>query len=431
MKRRLTISLLAGLSYLQRTVQIPIPDEVLGQLRAVASRARIEQLELRAQMKQPRQRRWYEQLLLYHEQELRCQLPLGGAAGIGRRLRLERRRLGLRTPLDLRYVRVGGRPGPGRPAAEYAAAVGTGSVDRPSVFDPSGTISFADPNVIRDHVVYGTWCQERHGCWIAGVEARLIAEIPDALRGRPALSISAETHLADQEMTVAINGTVASRLRLKRGAELRETVMLPDRGATADTGWLDIRLRCRHAASLATLGTGDDDRLFGVFLRKMSLVASEAYPIGRRLTLARGTDPAGASTQGGLFLSGWHLPEAEGRWTDGSVTRVHLQVVNRTKPVDLELVAWPYLGPRGAPLQFVIYAGRCRLARLKWGTPGRREARLPIPPRAFERDGGLTLTWRITNPRSPRSQGESADERVLGLMVESIALMERGAVSRL
>ncbi len=421
-KRRLSLQLLAGLSYLQDKLQVPIPAEVLGQLRAAASR--IERLELRAQMKQPRQRRWFEQLLLYHEQHLRRDLPLGTRPGIARRLRLERRRLGLRTPLDLRHVRDGGRPGPGRPTADGAAAVGDGKLPRSPSLDATGTLSFADPSAVRHHILHGIWPPEEHGAWIAGREARLIIELPKSLNTKAALSITADTHVSDQELTVIANGIVAGRLPLAHGAALREALVFPDARACAGKSSLDLRLRCRRAASIATLGSGDDDRLLAVFLRRLELIAPGPYVMGRRLALAGPAEAATMSASGCLFLSGWHEPEREGRWTD-SVARLYLHVTEPARVVDLEFEARPYLGRRGDPLRFTISAGRQRLGRLSWDSPDRRRTRLPIPREAFEPDGGLTLTWRVSDPRSPQAEGESTDARTLGLMVESLALVDR------
>ncbi|HTX30533.1 MAG TPA: nucleotidyltransferase family protein [Solirubrobacteraceae bacterium] len=422
-KHRLSAQLLAGLSYLQQTLGVQIPGEVMSQLRR-ASRSRIERLELRALMRQPRQRRWYEQLLLYHEQYLRHEVAPGQQVGIGRRVRLECRRLGVRTPLDLPRLKRGGVPGPGRPTADSAAAVGNGVVTDPPPLVAMGTISFADPDVLRHSVLYGTWRQEGDGCWIAGREARIVTDLPTLPRTPAALSISADTHLSEQELTVIANDHVAGTLPLAPGAGLRNASVLLDPRALAGKRSLDFRLRCRRAASLAMLGTGDDDRLLGVFLLRIALVAPEPYEIGRRLTLVAQDEPPAASPPSCLFLVGWHEPEREGRWTDG-LARLYLRVIHPMADVDLEFDARPYLGSSGAPLRFTVYAGGRRLARLSWGSPDPQRVRVPIPRSAVDRDGGLILTWRTANPRSPRTEGESTDARTLGLMMSSLALVER------
>jgi hypothetical protein len=423
-RRRVTVALRAGLEYLRRVADAPVPERVI---RALGSRRPrlLERAELRAQTTQPRRRSALQWEIIYHEQHLRRELPLNTRPTLARHLRLARRRLGISRAGDLRHALAGGPPGPSRPPSEMAAAVGRGvgeTFARPIVFGEP--VDFADAELSRACTAYGTWRAEPDGCWIAGSRAWLELPLAEPVSGSLVLELSADGYLAPgrprQRLGVSVNGRAAAELTIDERANLRgEPVILP-REAVAGRGSLALVLDTPDATSPAQLGLDDDDRSVGVFLRGLLLRAPSVYEIGSALTLGEG------SGDESMLFGDWGDPEPLGRWTVGPAARLLMRLRGPVPPLRLEFDAIPFVGASGRRLQVEVFLNGRRVRSLSYdgANAGPSVAHAPLAPAVVGDHGDILLEWRIRAPRSPHSLGISEDRRTLGLFLRRVALVE-------
>ncbi len=430
-KRRVTVMLRAGLAYLRRVADAPVPDRTMRALRSPRPRV-LERAEFRAQSTQPRRRSALQWQVVYHEQHVRRELPLDARPTLRRHLQIARRRAGVERLSDLGRLPWGGPPGPSRPSSEVAAAVGAGidaTCARPIALGE--TLDFGDAELVRAYTAYGTWRAQADGCWIAGRQARLQLPLPERVSGSLVLDLSADGLLVPgcprQRLGVSVNGRAVRELTIEHGSHVREeSIMLP-REVLVGRERLDLVLRTPDATSLARLGLDDDDRRLGVFVRRARLRAPSAYAPDSRLLLGAGFDDAS------LLLDGWDEPEQRGRWTVGRRARMLMRLSRVLPALDLEFEAAPFLGPAPRKLAVEVYVNGQRLGAV--GYEGVDEdplkpsmTRMPLPAGVVRDDGDVLLEWRIGDPRSPHSFAVSDDSRELGLFLVAVALLERDAV---
>ncbi|MHB8240385.1 MAG: nucleotidyltransferase family protein [Solirubrobacteraceae bacterium] len=415
--RRVTEALGAGLCYLRRVLDVSIPEDCLQALAGHSSR--VERFELRAQITQPRRRTALQWQLLYHQQHARREIALGRSGTLSAHLRLERARLG-----DLRAAFAGGRPGPGRPDSELAAAIGHGDETKPAPVRMGETLDFADPETAHAHAAHGMWRAEGEGSWIAGRQARLIVELAEPPSGSLLLEVSADGFLPEgvqrQRLGVTVNGSHLAELTLRAGEGLREeAVVLPAATLGRNTS-LDIVLSAPDAVSQTQLGLADDDRSIGVYLRSLRVRAPGAYRMGRQLSL-------GAPARE-MLAGGWSAEEAEGRWTVGPRARLLLGLEPGVQPRELEFDAIPFLAAGRQTFDVEVLADGRALGTVSYegAEPAPRASRLALP--AGVGDGGeIMLEWRVRAPCSPHALGISPDRRELGIFVRRVELSDRPA----
>ncbi len=422
-RRRVLAQLAAGLSYLRRVVDAPIPADILRKLRSSGA-PRLERLEFRAQMTQPQRRGALQRELVYHGQYLRRELPLGERATLARQIRLGRRRLGIERWRELRSALSGGRPGPGRPASEVAAAIGAGAAD-----PAASPIAFGEPidlrlpDVARSYGAYGLWRPEGEGCWIAGREARVVLPLPRPARTSLLLELWAEGFLsADcprQRLEVLANDVPVAEFQIDSSSSLHGEVLVIPRAALAGSDRVELTLRTPDATSPAQLGLDDDDRRVSVLLRRLVLREPYACAVGSRLSLGEGSGDDEA------LAGGWSHAEPAGRWTHGHQAQLLLRLEGPPVPLDLEFDAVPLLGGGQRTLQVEVTANRQRLASIAYDEEMTYPhlTSVPLPATALGPEGELLLAWRIHDPRSPFALGVSDDRRPLGLFLERAALV--------
>ncbi len=424
-KRRVTVALRAGLSYLRRVVDAPVPQSCIRDLSRRWPLA-LERLELRAQMTQPKLRSKAQWQVLYHQQSVRRDLPLAQRPTLAKHVALARQRLGIERPWDLRNVFSGGRPGPGRPACEVAAAVGAGVEGVSTVpIEPGRPIKLGEGDTARAYTAYGTWLAERGGCWIAGRQARLVLPLDRPVDSLLALEILADGFLTDarprQRLEVLVGGTRVGSASVERDrGPLREVMVLPER-LFAGRSQLDLLLRAPDAATPAELGLEDDDRRVGVFLRELVVREPRLCEIGATVTLGEGADDES------MLADGWGAAEPLGRWTLGGLAQLLMRVPAPTAQFELEFDAIPFVGSPKRTLRTEVLVNGRRVASFAYdqANSGPSAVRVPLAHEAVERHGGMLLGWRIVNPRSPRSLGVSEDARELGLFVRRVSLIAR------
>ncbi len=447
-RRRVTVSLRAGLAYLRRVVAAEIPDATMRALEPRRPRP-LERVEHRAQMTKPRRRTALQREVLAHQHTLRHSLPLGERATLRRHLRFARKRLGLARTRDLFELRHGYLPGPGRPFAETAAAVGAGIEATSSTPIAIGVpLELGDADFVREHAAYGMWRPEAAGCWIAGREARLVLALGRAPETSLLLEVQAEGLLSAarprQRMGVSVNGCDVAELTIEADSDPEARAIVLPREALAARSTLDLRLRAPHAASPAQLGLGDDDRSMGIYLRRLIVREPRSYAFGERLSFGAGTGDED------MLAGGWNEAEPEGRWTSGPLAQLLLRVsppppndagatvaasgtsvgestrgeAQEAGALDLEFLALPLLGAPARELEVEVLANGHSLATIVYGetNPGRTPVHVPLSVTVLSPTGELLLAWRIREPRSPRELGISPDARPLGMYFQRMAV---------
>jgi hypothetical protein len=423
-KRRVTVALRAGLEYLQDVTAAPVPRESIRELRSMRP-SLLERMEFRVQMIQPRARGARQWQILYHQQYVRRELSLGEGPTVGRRIQLERRRLGIARLRDLRKAISGGVPGPGRPSSEMAAAIGTGVPEQSTAPIALGEpIELDRAEQARSYVVYGLWRPEGKGSWIAGREARLSLPLAQAASTSLVLEISADGFIGpsrpSQRLEVSVNGVDVAALRIEPGGISKELVVLP-RAALAGRSRLELVFGTPEGASPAELGIADDDRRVGVLLRRLLVRGPRGVCVGDQLKFG---EDAGDED---ILLGGWSHPEPAGRWTDGELAQILLQLERASGLLELEFEATPFLGDPGRRLGVDLIANEHVLTSVTFDDSAvyPSTVRVPVPDTAIGPDGELLLSWRIHNPVSPAAAGISTDQRLLGLLLRRVAVISR------
>jgi hypothetical protein len=426
-KRCVTVAVRAGVEYLRRVADSPIPPGALKALGA-ARPALLERAEFRAQTIQPRARSRIQYAIVHQRQYIRHELPLGARPGIAGNIAVARRRLGIRRLGDLRHIRAGGTPGPGRPASEMAAAVGTGSPD-----PAAPTVVLGEPidlgrrDVVPPYTCYGTWLAEGEGCWIAGRRARLQLPLAEPAETSLMLELSADALAQDGEperrlaggrpgfrLAVAQAGRRVAGFTIPVGEGVRGRAIVLPRELVAGCDRLDLTFDVPRATSPARLGFADDDRRMGVFLREIVLRAPRRTALDEELF-------TGADGEEGIYLGGWAVAENAGRWTIGDRAQLLLAVDGESWPAEIEFDATPFIGRPGRRLLVEVSVNGARPSRVSCEREEPVTARVPIP--AVPAPGReLLIDWRIRDPSSPHSHGLSEDRRILGLFLQRLVL---------
>jgi hypothetical protein len=420
-RRRVAATVAAGLAYLRKVADVPVPDMTLRAMRSAGS-SRLERFEFRAQMTQPRRRSTLQREVVYHEQYLRRELALGVRPTIRRRIRLECRRLGIARSRALCKAMTGGVPGPGRPSSEMAAAIGVGVPEQSAIPIALGeSIELDRAEVARSYCLYGLWRPEGKGSWIAGREARLSLPLMREASTSLVLELSADgflnAHRPRQRLEVSVNGVDVAALTIEPGGISKEPLVLPQ-AALVGRSRLDLVFRTPDAASPAELGIDDDDRRVGVLLRRLLVRGPRGCGVGDELKFGEG------SGDEEMLLGGWSHPESSGRWTDGELAQVLLRLENVPGPLELEFEATPFLGGSGRSLRVEVIANRHLLTSVTYDNSIVYPSiiRMPMTDIAVGPEGELLLSWRIRDPLSPAAMGISGDQRLLGLFLRRVTL---------
>jgi hypothetical protein len=421
-KRRVAVALRAGLAYLRRTVAAPVPAAAVKELRSFRP-SPLERVEFRAQTTQPRARSGLQWQVVYHQQHARREVPLQGRPTLGNHLRIACRRLGVQGIGDLQHVLSGGLPGPSRPDSEMAAAIGRGVEQAGASPVALGEqLDLGEGELARACTAYGTWRAEGQGCWIAGKQARLVLPLAQPASGSLVLEISAEGFLVPgrprQRLEVSVNGVAVAALTIEGSTGLRRQPVVLPREAVAGRRSLDLVMRTPDATSPARLGLDDDDRRFGVFVRRLLLRAPGAYRIGSTLTLGEG------SCDEDVLLDGWGDAEPSGRWTVGGLAQLLLRLEGPVGPLRLEFDAIPLLGPSRPRLPVEVLVNGRRVRSVDYAAAGPSVVHATLPAAVVGANREILLGWRIRDSRSPHSLGMSADRRALGLFVRRVSLLD-------
>jgi Uncharacterised nucleotidyltransferase len=410
-RHRVAAATRAGLAYLGWIAGVEVPDSALRQLRVAAP---LQRLELRAQVRSPRERGAVADTASRHLGYVRRHVAPGSTVSPVAHARLAAQRLGVERLGELRYLRPGGRPGPGRPYDEDAAPLGTGVCAPPPT--PWGSpLDFGDPDTARAHCLYGLWLADGDGSWIAGREARLAMSLPETRGGSALVQVTARcaVEAPRQRLQLWVENEPVGELVLDATRDRLEAegFVVPARLLRRPSRVV-VTLRTPDAIAPVRLGIGDDSRPLGVYLQRLVWRLPRTCSLGQPLMLGSGTEDEP------LLAGGWAAGDPEGRWTEGPRAQMLVHA-----PVALTALEWDAipLVPTGAPpLRVELSANGVPLGSIGYGDGAPRLARLPLGKAATA--GELLLSWRIRDPRSPHQFGASADRRRLGLFFRSVTL---------
>lgn len=163
--------------------------------------------------------------------------------------------------------------------------------------------------------------------------------------------------------------------------------------------------------------THPDPRRLALFVSDINVASIDTRELPVELDLCAASRPAELG-------SGWSATESGGTWTDGHDAYLSIGVEPgfKTARLELELAG---IAPGDGVSAAIALSGR-------W----RQNARLDASARFIYQevrpndcvDGMLSVRVHIRNPRSPASQGLSADRRALGLRVRRIVLRKTVAI---
>jgi hypothetical protein len=125
------------------------------------------------------------------------------------------------------------------------------------------------------------------------------------------------------------------------------------------------------------------------------------------------------------LLDGWSDPEREGAWSIGKRSVLKLSVVPGRTPLQLALRCTPFLHPDHPQLDIVCSIGR---SSESWRFAIDREPFTPsfaVPLDAVDADGSVTITLDILNPMAPAACNVNRDARLLGILLQSIDVIEQ------
>jgi hypothetical protein len=242
--------------------------------------------------------------------------------------------------------------------------------------------------------------------WTVGPRAELYFGAPSAeaavlrLRVHPFV---AEGGPDGQRVVVSLNGTIAATLALRSPEAAEHVIPLLDGLGAANTLAFDL--------PDAALPRGDL-RPLGMAVHWLRL---DPLPV-----LVRGHPVPLGEAEGAPFVGeGWAEPERTTRWSVGMKAEL-LFAVERPGPARLVLAMEPF-ATRGAPKQRVrVDLNDQRLTELMLEGPGRHPREIVVPEGVMRRHNLLRLI--LPDARSPASQGQSADRRVLGVRVSTLEL---------
>ena len=118
---------------------------------------------------------------------------------------------------------------------------------------------------------------------------------------------------------------------------------------------------------------------------------------------------------------GWSKTEAKFTWTEGTSARLQLPIAPTNDPVSLKMTIAALIKAPELPFQPVeVYANDQKIA--DWQVGDTAEFVAAIPPAISKVGGVLNLEFKMPKATSPKTLGQSADTRVLGICCLNLEL---------
>lgn len=125
-------------------------------------------------------------------------------------------------------------------------------------------------------------------------------------------------------------------------------------------------------------------------------------------------------------VTGWSDGEAWGTWTDGAYARLMFFINDVDMNIDKVLVvkANPFVNEVNPRLYVDIIANGTKVGQWVFSKGGEVEQRVVIPTSLMTSDGSLFISFEVHNPISPYSLGLSKDNRMLGLGISNLVIID-------
>jgi hypothetical protein len=137
---------------------------------------------------------------------------------------------------------------------------------------------------------------------------------------------------------------------------------------------------------------------------------------------AAGLDVVHAGRGVAALVEGWSEPEDWGTWSVAKTCRLRFRLESRPVwPVVLEFACRAFVSPRNPRLRVTCRVGNS--ASQDWAfsiSTAKGHRSLLVDPAGVGPDGGVTITFKLSAPRSPADLGLGADVRPLGIGLERI-----------
>ncbi len=126
------------------------------------------------------------------------------------------------------------------------------------------------------------------------------------------------------------------------------------------------------------------------------------------------------------FLSGFSVPESEGRWTNGRLAVLHIPVDAAHQTIDVRITAHPFIPSEVPAFVFNVSAGpgTTQHYRLDGMTP----AAFTVEKALVLEARRVVLALRLPDATSPALYDMSIDSRELGLFFRRIEILSQGAL---
>lgn len=148
-------------------------------------------------------------------------------------------------------------------------------------------------------------------------------------------------------------------------------------------------------------------------------------PKGAVYTLGNSVSFADAGNSKDYSKEGWSIPESTHRWTDGSRSRLRLDVKEvKSKPLTVRLHASAFPAKGTGPQQVEVLVNGHKIAAWKMLKLEWHEASIPAD---LLGEGLLDIVFFISEPTAPCDFSESTDCRKLGISAHELIIVEQEA----
>ena len=468
-RRGVVIQVRNCLDYLERCLDVPIPREVLAELRKSAV-SLVDAADYRWRARNPVVLAPPVRHFLDLQDFRAASRPLANGSLVTAFRAWIRHLWAVDSALEASALAL--LAGLGRPPWLRALVLGLWGSDRrqtaPPLREPKPVEGLLDLSLAGDPRIaplYGWSPPQDNGRWTDGAEAALSVDVGTAasdLRMTLAVCAFLPREAPDMRVEVWVQGRRFPdwRLALANGdADMHQRVLRIPKAILAGR-LLRMTFVVRQPRSPRALGLSSDRRRLGLFLHRLTLGPLAAPPGApacrarkKSLWLSARARPSLAADGDGLRLpmleaksegeigwslagdaddraaEGWYHAELGGRWTKGATARLLVDVRHARHDLRITMTLCALVAPAAPEMEVEISANRHRIATWRFalanGDNAMHQRTLEVAAEVAAgapADGAVELSFLIREPRSPQSLGLSADQRQLGLFVHRLTL---------
>jgi hypothetical protein len=267
-----------------------------------------------------------------------------------------------------------------------------------------------------DQVLMDGWHEaEPWGRWTDGADAAVRIALAEPAAGPLALEIDVQPSAATSELAFAIDGLWLPPIDAVNGPNRLD---LPPRLIAGKTSFV-VSLHAGGTICPADQGSGSDDRILGIGVRALRLVANTPtlLALGQALRLSQQPLPWD------LLQDGWHAPEAWGCWTNGLSATLRLTLAEPpANRIGLELDLVPSSPDAGLTVAV-------NDQDLPGVTPVDGINRWELPAAISDGQTGFRVRLSVSGTVRPADADPTLDSRVLGIGVRGVRLHDLGPVA--